>query len=188
MSDGYPLLAAWQEAIFSTPERLPSQMASRLPHSYGTVAASYAFLQIPANGQPPNGVGSMSGCFEAPWDNTNSKEQIANLSLLSTGALAFVGIGQNTNASNVGVGVGRYPQPQSSCDLDPNYGKNGVWYSTEWQFWGDVLFETDGSVDLFAGKTDTSALSLVHIDSTGKLTAPVTLPFVCSFCNDSEKL
>ena len=139
----------------------------------------YAFLQIPDNGQPPDGQGSTSGCAGSPWDNTSNKEQITNLSLLPNGALAFAGYGVDLSTGLiVGVGVDRYSQP-SPCTPDPNYGPNndGVWYSTDWQALSDALFETDGSVDLLVGKTGASTYSLVRIDPTGKQTTKVDLPF-----------
>ncbi|MCL2776974.1 MAG: hypothetical protein FWD73_03145 [Polyangiaceae bacterium] len=134
----------------------------------------YALLQIPVNGQPADGQ-SMLGC-SGSWNDANFFEQaITNLSLLPDGTLAFAGFGKTPNG-DIGVGVGRYTQPPSSCDLDPNYGINGTWYSTDWTNLYDAFFETDGSVDLLVGKSDTSANSLVHIEPDGQQTVKVDLP------------
>ncbi|MCL2778680.1 MAG: hypothetical protein FWD73_11800 [Polyangiaceae bacterium] len=116
----------------------------------------YAFLQLPATGQ-----GSIPIC-SGSWDSSNS---ISYLSLLPTGALAFVG-----SSVSRGVGVGRYKEP-SSCALDESYGTNGTWYSTDWQILSDALFETDGSVDLLVGNRSTRAYSLVRLDPNGNPTA-----------------
>jgi len=141
----------------------------------------YVFLQIPTNGISADGQGSVPYCWRF-WDNdnTNNSQHITNLSLLSSGALAFAGVGRDSTGSVGGVGVGRYQQPPSSCTLDTQYGTNGLWYSTDWQSIGDALFETDdGSVDLLVGNgtTNPSANSLVRVDPTGKQTADVDLPF-----------
>ncbi|MCL2779039.1 MAG: hypothetical protein FWD73_13640 [Polyangiaceae bacterium] len=144
-------------------------------------AEPYALIQIPANGQ-----GSMPIC--SGFGDTNHRQVINNLSLLPTGALAFAGPSYSLTAGE-SIRVGRYPHPPS-CDLDPNYGNNdenkGIWYSTDWQFFADAFFETDGSVDLLAGQSGTSTYSLVRIDNTGSPAAPVSLPVVCSYCNVYE--
>ncbi|MCL2777333.1 MAG: hypothetical protein FWD73_04960 [Polyangiaceae bacterium] len=130
---------------------------------------AYAFLQVSANGQRPDGQGSMPACLVKPTDVTNP-HYITNLSLLPTGALAFAG-GSFDNSS---VGVGRYQDP-SSCLLDEQYGINGVRYSSDWVYLNDALFETDGSVD-FLTYRGTGAYSLVRIDPAGNPTAIVDLP------------
>ncbi|MCL2776768.1 MAG: delta-60 repeat domain-containing protein [Polyangiaceae bacterium] len=134
----------------------------------------YAFRQFPADGVP--------GCTGV-WNNDQDLNFIRKLFLLPTGAfagsLAFAGTAvMNGLGSGKGIGVGRYKQP-SSCTLDPNYGNNaenkGTWYSTDWKYLSDVLFETDGSVDLLAG-TSTSARSLVRISKDGQQATYVDLP------------
>ncbi|MCL2779416.1 MAG: hypothetical protein FWD73_15590 [Polyangiaceae bacterium] len=132
----------------------------------------YAFLQIPANGQ-----GSMSGC-SGFLDNTapSTSQSITNLALLPTGALAFVSTGGR-------IGVGRYLHPQSSCDLDPTYGNQGIWYYADYSSLPDAVFEADGSVDLLVGKASTSptVYSLVHIEPDGQHAAQVDLPLGGSY-------
>ncbi|MCL2779717.1 MAG: hypothetical protein FWD73_17130 [Polyangiaceae bacterium] len=152
----------------------------------------YAFIQIPTTGQ-----GNLYGC-PGSWTTNSLYQDMTRLSLLPSGALAFAGIAtDSTGNSSVGIGIGRYLQPPTSCNLDPNYGTNGVWYSTDWQFVGDALFETDGSVDLLVGKaspnpdvlspsTNPTAYSLVHIDPSGKQLTKADSPLVCYYCSYTE--
>ncbi|MCL2778457.1 MAG: hypothetical protein FWD73_10675 [Polyangiaceae bacterium] len=141
----------------------------------------YAFLQIPANGQPADGQ-MMHGC-SGSYNNTDYWQYITHLSLLPTGALAFAGVSVEGPSSNRGgLGVGRYKQP-SSCTLDEKYGPNGngTWSSPDWSYLGDAFFETDGSVDLLVdkGTNPPYVYSIVHLDPAGNPAAPVDSPLVC---------